>query len=263
MRACFNLADFYKEIDASPHPSPLPPGEAGQRSVTAAFPARTHRARSAAPSAACSLSMMQEILISLVVMFWMFTFASASALNMRCATPVCDAHADADDADLRQVAVVDRRASCRPAPCTSLSTTGLMSCRSPCSTVKLMLAVLSSITFWMMSSTTMLAVGDVAEDLGGDAGAVGDALDRDAGQVFLQRGAGYDDVFHVRCLRDDPGAFVVVLAVAHVDRDVVLLGKLDGPGLQHARPEAGQLEHLVVADAVDLARRSSRCAGRR
>ena len=52
-----------------------------------------------------------------------------------------------------------------------------MSARSPCSTVKLMLAVLSSITFWMMSSTTMLAAAIVAEDLGGDAGAVGDALD--------------------------------------------------------------------------------------
>ena len=34
--------------------------------------------------------MMQEILISLVVMFWMFTFASASAPNIRCATPGVD-----------------------------------------------------------------------------------------------------------------------------------------------------------------------------
>ena len=94
--------------------------------------------------------------------------------------------------------------------------------------------------------------GDVAEDLGGDAGPVRDGFDRDADQVFFQGRAGYDDVFHVGCLRDDPGAFVVVLAVADVNRDVVLLGKLDGPGLQDRRAQAGQFQHFIVADAVDL-----------
>ena len=38
-----------------------------------------------------------------------------------------------------------------------------------------------------------------------------------------------------------------------MDRDAVLLGELDRPGVHHAGPQACQLEHLVIADAVDLA----------
>src|SRR4051794_23721380 len=90
-----------------------------------------------------------------------------------------------------------------------------------------------------------VAAGDVGEDLGRDAWAVGDILDGDAGEVLLQGGARDDDVFHVGGLRDDPGPFVVVLAVAHVDGDVVLLGKLDGTGLEDRCAKAGQLQHLV------------------
>src|SRR5213594_3780438 len=39
---------------------------------------------------------------------------------------------------------------------------------------------------------------------------------------------------------------------AHVDRDAVFLGELHGPGLEHPRAEARQLEHLVVGDARQL-----------
>src|SRR5205814_245116 len=86
-----------------------------------------------------------------------------------------------------------------------------------------------------------VGVGDGREDLRGDAGAVGDALDGHARQVLLHGRAGYDDVFHVRCLRDDPGAGVVVLRVADVDADVVLLGEFHGARLQHRCAEPGQL----------------------
>ncbi len=97
--------------------------------------------------------------------------------------------------------------------------------------------------------------GDVAEDLGGDAGPIGHVLDGDADQVLLQGRARYDDVFHVRSLRDDPGAFGLSFWLLRTcKRHVVLLGKLHRPRLQHRCAQAGQLEHFVVADAVDLAR---------
>ena len=54
-------------------------------------------------------------------------------------------------------------------------------------------------------------------------------------------------------LIDDPGPGLVRERAADVDRHAVLLGELDRPGVHHPRPEAGQLEHLVVADPVDLA----------
>ena len=49
---------------------------------------------------------------------------------------------------------------------------------------------------------------------------------------------------------------------ADVDRHAVLLGELDRPGVHDAGPQAGQLEHLVVADAVDLAGLGHDAAGR-
>ena len=49
-----------------------------------------------------------------------------------------------------------------------------------------------------------------------------------------------------------PGSSVK-LAVAHVNRHVELLAEFDRPAVHHAGPEAGQLQHLVVADAVQLA----------
>ena len=61
-------------------------------------------------------------------------------------------------------------------------------------------------------------------------------------------------MLHVRCLRDDPGAFVLVLTVTDVDRDVVLLGELDGPSLKDRSAQPRKLEHLVVADPLDLSR---------
>ncbi len=36
-------------------------------------------------------------------------------------------------------------------------------------------------------------------------------------------------------------------------RNIVFLGELDRPGLQDAGAEAGELEHFIIADAVDLA----------
>ena len=39
-----------------------------------------------------------------------------------------------------------------------------------------------------------------------------------------------------------------------MDRHVVLLRELDRARLQHARAKTGQFEHLVITDAIDLAR---------
>ena len=54
-------------------------------------------------------------------------------------------------------------------------------------------------------------------------------------------------------LGDDPGPRGVGERAADVDRHAVLLGELDRARVHHARAEAGQFEHLVVADPVDLA----------
>ena len=86
----------------------------------------------------------------------MFTLASASALNIRWATPVWVRMPTPTTLTLDSSPWYSGAVSA-PRSLHSWSTTGRMSCKSPRSTVKLMLAVLSSNTFWMMSSTMMLA----------------------------------------------------------------------------------------------------------
>src|SRR5215217_5332357 len=152
-----------------------------------------------------------------------------------------DAHADADDAHLGQVAVEGRlRLGAQLAD--DLVDDGLDVAQ---------IAVLDGeadvrrvVVHHVLDDVVHDDVrrGDVAEDLGGDAGSVRDVLDRHPRQVLLEGRARYDDVLHVRRLRDDPGPLVVVLAVAHVDGDVVLLGELHRPRLQHARPKPGNFE---------------------
>ena len=53
-------------------------------------------------------------------------------------------------------------------------------------------------------------------------------------------------------LVDDPGAGRVGERAAHVDRDAIFLGKFDRSRVHDAGAQAGELEHLVVADPVDL-----------
>ena len=72
---------------------------------------------------------------------------------------------------------------------------------------------------------------------------------------FLVSAAPVDGpVGRLRIAADDRARLVAeALAVADVDRHVELLAELDRPAVHHARAQAGQLQNLVVADAVHLA----------
>ena len=91
--------------------------------------------------------------------------------------------------------------------------------------------------------------GDLREDGQGGSRPVGDPEHGDPGLVF-----------HLGCTADgqiggfrmgrDHGAGRVAETASHVDRHGKFLRKLDCPAVHYARPGAGQLEHLVVADSV-------------
>ena len=113
-------------------------------------------------------------------------------------------------------------------------------------------------------STTMLRLGDRREDLAPPARA--DPA-RASSVIFaslqIVGHSRHQDVFHARVLLRPPRCPRLVReARAHVHRHVVALGELDGADLQHLGAEAGQLQHLVERDALELARVRARCADR-
>ena len=95
--------------------------------------------------------------------------------------------------------------------------------------------------------------GHGAEEPRRHPGLIGHAPHRELCLVLVGRDAGDRDVLHAGILLDDPGALALVERRADVHRHVVALRELDGPDLQHLGAEAGQLEHLVVGDALELA----------
>ena len=109
-------------------------------------------------------------------------------------------------------------------------------------------------TFWTIMSTTMLAAAIVRKSAWTTPGRSGtpriviraSSLARAAPVTATpSRRASRSSTIQV------PGASANELR--DVDRHAVLLGELDRPRVHHPRAQAGQLEHLVVADAVDLA----------
>ena len=98
-----------------------------------------------------------------------------------------------------------------------------------------------------------VGVTDRGEDGGDDAGAVGDLLEGDTGEVFFQGAAADDDVFHGFGLRDDHSAGTVGLGITDVDGDVVLFCEFDGAGLPNAGPDAGEFHHFIVGNFGDEA----------
>ena len=97
--------------------------------------------------------------------------------------------------------------------------------------------------------------GQRLEDLRLDARLVPDAQQRDLGFVLRRGDARDHHGFHVFLLGHDPRPLVVVEARTDVDAHPVLHPELDRPDLQHLGAQRGELEHLLVADAVNLARR--------
>src|SRR5258707_123453 len=80
----------------------------------------------------------------------------------------------------------------------------------------------------------------------------------DLGFVLGGGDAGDHNGFHGFLLGHDPGSFIVVEARTDVDAHAVLHAELDRANLQHLGAQRRQLEHLLVADAVDLARKVDR-----
>ena len=201
------------------------------------------------------------ILISLVVIIWMLMPAVGQGLEHRGGDAGVGAHPQADDRDLGDLGVVrDARGADRLGGGLG-GAQGLgqvargdgeadlgrprrsrrsgRSCRPRCSRA----AIVRKIAW-----TTP--------------GRSGTPQDRDPGLVLGQRRAGDGDAQPAGvALADDPGARGVGERAADVDRHAVLLGELDRPRVHHARPQAGQLEHLVVADPVDLAALRGRSRG--
>ena len=144
-------------------------------------------ARRAAAAEARSTSTL--ILISLVVIIWMLMPASARASNIVVATPVCVRMPRPTTETLATSASwVTPRGADRPGRPSRRRRS--VSARSPAATVKLTSVVPSVATFWTIMSTTMLRLGDRAEERVDDARAVGHAQDRDPRLVLGQGRAG-------------------------------------------------------------------------
>ena len=76
----------------------------------------------------------------------------------------------------------------------------------------------------------------------------------DLGLVLVERDAADDDVFHALGFFFHNRSWVVVQAGAHFEDDAEFLGELDRARLHDLGAEAGQFEHLVVGNLVQLLR---------
>src|SRR5439155_18666149 len=92
------------------------------------------------------------------------------------------------------------------------------------------------------------------EDVGRDAGPVRHAQHGQLRLVAVVGDAGDRYLLHGGILLHDPRPLRLVEGGADVDRDTIALGELDRADLQDLRPEARELEHLVVGDARQLPR---------
>ena len=95
-------------------------------------------------------------------------------------------------------------------------------------------------------------VADRLEDAGGRAGFVGDMGQGDFGLVPVERDAADDDALHIGGFFFHKGAGVVIEAGTDGEADTELLGELDGAALHDFGAEAGQFQHFVVRDLVQL-----------
>ena len=82
-------------------------------------------------------------------------------------------------------------------------------------------------------------------------GRSGHPADGDLGLRGVVGHGGDDGFFHVCILLDHPGARLPGEAAAHVQRDIVVAGELDGAQHQDPAPGRRHLEHLVERDPVD------------
>ena len=109
-------------------------------------------------------------------------------------------------------------------------------------------------TFWTIMSTLMPASASGSKTVAGDARPVGHLDERDLGDVpVVGQAADLVPLLHERVLLDERAGRVLERA-EDLDDDVVDPAELDGAGLHHLGALVGELEHLLVADDVELAR---------
>jgi hypothetical protein len=117
-------------------------------------------------------------------------------------------------------------------------------------------------------STLIWAFAERLEHGRGRTGFVGDVADHDLGLVLVHGDAADEHLFHVGNFLFHDGSWVVVKGGANFENDAVLGRELDRTRLHDLGAERGQLEHLVVADFLQLAgilhhARIGRCIRRR
>ena len=97
-----------------------------------------------------------------------------------------------------------------------------------------------------------VGVGDRAENLVGDAGAVWHAQHGDLGFVAVERDAGNDRLFHVVFfLKSNQRALAFFFeAGKHAQFHFVFAGELDRADLQHLGTQARHFEHFLEGDGI-------------
>lgn len=90
------------------------------------------------------------------------------------------------------------------------------------------------------------------EDLGGDAGLIGDAEEGDFGLVFVEGDASDDDVFHVGGFFFHDGSGIVVEAGSDFKGDAEFFGEFNGSTLHNFGARAGEFKHFVIGDFLEF-----------
>ena len=110
------------------------------------------------------------------------------------------------------------------------------------------------LTFCTIMSTLMAASPSALKMRAATPGLSGTADEGDFGLVFVERDAADDDVFHACGFFFHNGSWVVIETGADFEHDAEFFGELDRARLHHLRAKAGQFEHFVVGNFLELAR---------
>ena len=208
-----------------------------------------------------------EIRISDVEIISMLMPASDSAANSRAETPGCDFMPAPISESLPMVSSYCSDAKPMSGWCSVRA--DMPAAPSVAGSVKEMSVrpVAATDTFCTIMSMLTPAAATTSKMRAALPGTSGHADDGDLGLAAVVRDAGDDRLFHNLSfsggLVGHQGARMSGERRAHVDRYPVPPGVLDAAQHQHLGAARCELEHLVVADPVELAGARARCGGRR
>src|SRR5690606_27963992 len=97
-----------------------------------------------------------------------------------------------------------------------------------------------------------VGVGQGLEQLRCCAGLVWQPHHNDLYLILVERYAAHDHIFHGSNFLFHNRTLVIVHTAAHFENDSVLFGELNTAGLHDLGAQAGEFEHFVVGDFVDL-----------